>query len=163
MSDQNKWGTEWPVIEKAVDDWANKEWPVYFIDPNKDLINSEIVKVSGNNVLIQETYLVSKPQLKSAASPLEIIKGIDLALQSDKTVISKGNHHSELKSQGSNLMDQNQYLYFQCEGCGDIFDPETKSFKTLDEKRHAAGWKVKWNIDGMGYKVYCPKCKEGVV
>lgn len=64
------------------------------------------------------------------------------------------------KTQGSNLVDNNSYLYFQCNECLDIFDPHTKSFATLNQRRHEAGWKVKWNLDGMGYKVYCVKCGE---
>lgn len=69
---------------------------------------------------------------------------------------------TELKSQGSNLVDEQAYLYFQCESCNEILDPLTKSFKTLEEARFKAGWKTKWNIDGMGYKVYCAKCGEVV-
>lgn len=67
---------------------------------------------------------------------------------------------TELKSQGSNLVDSEAYLYFQCEGCGTILDPHTKSFATLQEHRVNAGWACKWNIDGMGYKVYCAECRE---
>lgn len=62
--------------------------------------------------------------------------------------------------QGSNLVDDQAYLYFQCSSCNNIFDPHTKSFKTLNDKRFEAGWKVKWNVDGMGYKVYCAECGE---
>lgn len=69
---------------------------------------------------------------------------------------------STLKSQGSNLVDEQAYLYFQCEGCQEILDPHTKSFKTLQDKRAEAGWFVKWNTGGMGYKVYCAKCGESV-
>lgn len=64
----------------------------------------------------------------------------------------------QFKSQGSNLVDTEAYLYFQCDGCGAILDPNTKSFKTLQDKRAEAGWACKWNIDGMGYKVYCAEC-----
>lgn len=67
-----------------------------------------------------------------------------------------------LKLEGSNLIDDNKFLYFQCEGCQSIFDPETKSFKTLHDKTHAAGWKVRWNMNGLGYKVYCVECGKGV-
>lgn len=84
--------------------------------------------------------------------------GIDLATQPDKTVLSKGSHHVELKGQGSNLVDQDQNLYFQCSDCQQLFDPVTKSFKTLHDKAHAAGWKIKWNVDGMGYKIRCKDC-----
>lgn len=68
--------------------------------------------------------------------------------------------YGELKTQGSNLVDDQAYLYFQCQDCLDIFDPNTKSFAMLNQKRHEAGWKVYWNMDGMGYKVYCVKCGE---
>lgn len=69
---------------------------------------------------------------------------------------------STLTKQGSNLVDNNQYLYFQCETCAKLFDPHTRSFAALNQKRYEAGWLVKWNVDGMGYKVYCTECKEGV-
>lgn len=69
---------------------------------------------------------------------------------------------SKFKQQGSNLVDDQAYLYFQCEGCNDILDPHTKSFKMLQDKRAEAGWHVKWNLTGMGYKVYCAKCGEKV-
>lgn len=84
------------------------------------------------------------------------IYGIDLASEPSKTIICPSGR--ELKTQGSNLVDDQAYLYFQCEKCQSIFDPKTKSFATLNQKRHDAGWKVEWNIDGMGYKVYCVKC-----
>lgn len=101
---------------------------------------------------------------------ISILTGLDLAI-GERTILTtfengelkhKVISQTELKSQGSNLVDDQEYLYYQCEICNDIFDPHTKSFKTLDEKRFAAGWKVKWNIDGMGYKVYCAKCGEKV-
>lgn len=69
---------------------------------------------------------------------------------------------SQLKSQGSNLMDEQAYLYFQCEGCQEILDPNTKSFAKLQEYRVNAGWKCVWNTGGMGYKVYCAGCGEKV-
>lgn len=74
------------------------------------------------------------------------------------TVISQ----TELKSQGSNLVDDQAYLYFQCEGCNEILDPHTKSFAKLQEARAKAGWKCVWNMNGQGYKVYCAKCGEKV-
>lgn len=64
----------------------------------------------------------------------------------------------ELKPQGSNLVDAEAYLYFQCESCQKILDPQTKSFAILNQKRFGVGWLVKWNVDGMGYKVYCVDC-----
>lgn len=62
--------------------------------------------------------------------------------------------------QGSNLVDDQAYLYFQCEKCQALFDPKTRSFATLNQKRFDAGWKCIWNLDGMGYKVYCKECGE---
>lgn len=70
---------------------------------------------------------------------------------------------SKFKSQGSNLVDDQANLYFQCESCDKILDPHTKSFAKLQEHRVKAGWFVKWSIDGMGYKVYCAKCVEKMV
>lgn len=105
------------------------------------------------------------PELKGLKDP-EKIYSYDWPIpwlkypQPSKTVIwLKG---SQLKSQGSNLVDDQAYLYFQCESCQDILDPHTRSFKTLQDKRHEAGWKVVWNTNGLGYKVYCKKCGEGV-
>lgn len=69
---------------------------------------------------------------------------------------------SQLKSQGSNLVHHQEYLYFQCDGCGEILDPHTKSFAKLQEARVKTGWNVKWNLTGMGYKVYCAECGEKV-
>lgn len=67
---------------------------------------------------------------------------------------------SQLIKQGSNLVDAEAYLYFQCESCQDILDPHTKSFKILQERRADAKWKCIWNTNGLGYKVYCPKCGD---
>lgn len=63
--------------------------------------------------------------------------------------------------QGSNLVDSEAYLYFQCEKCQGILDPHTKSFAKLQQNRVDKGWLCVWNVDGMGYKVYCPKCGDG--
>ncbi len=69
------------------------------------------------------------------------------------------NFKNTFKKQGSNLVDAEGLLYFQCEGCQTLFDPDTKSFATLHDFAHAQGWKVKWNINGLGYKIYCAECK----
>lgn len=98
------------------------------------------------------------------SSNLEWPKGqgftIDLASRPDRTVLSKGINSTELKTQGSNLIDSQGHLYFQCVKCLDIFDPETKSFKSLNDKLDAAKWKRVWNEDKLGFKVYCVKCKQ---
>lgn len=65
-----------------------------------------------------------------------------------------------LKQEGSNLVDSTGHLYFQCETCDALFDPDTTSFKTLHDKTKLAGWIIKWNSNGQGYKVYCVSCKE---
>jgi hypothetical protein len=67
-----------------------------------------------------------------------------------------------LKKQGSNLVDSEGLLYFQCHGCEAIHDPETKSFATLHDTAHRQGWKIKWNATGQGYKIYCVKCKDNI-
>lgn len=67
-----------------------------------------------------------------------------------------------LKQEGSNLIDDDHKLYFQCDGCQKLLDPDTKSFKTLHDKTKEAGWKIKWNVNGLGYKVYCVKCEGSV-
>ena len=69
---------------------------------------------------------------------------------------------SKLKKQGSNLVDSEGLLYFQCHGCEALHDPETKSFKTLHDTAHQQGWKIKWNASGQGYKIYCVKCRDSI-
>ena len=65
-----------------------------------------------------------------------------------------------LKKQGSNLVDGEGYLYFDCNNCGKLFDPHTTSFKKLHDDANKLGWKVKWNMDGLGYKIYCGECVD---
>jgi len=98
------------------------------------------------------------PNVEEMAKPLPEIIGWDLGATPSKTILSKGDFHTELKKDGSNLIDGEKNLYFQCEGCEILFDPATKSFATLHDFAHKQGWKVKWNINGLGYKIYCPKC-----
>lgn len=111
---------------------------------------------------INQIWQSAQAMERRAGQP-ELI-GWDLGNGADKTILAKvSKTHAtfvELYKQGSNLVDDNAYLYFQCEVCQAIFDPVTKSFKTLNDKRHEAGWKVKWNDGGQGYKVYCAKCGE---
>ena len=66
----------------------------------------------------------------------------------------------KLKKQGSNLVDAEAYLYFQCETCETVLDPHTKNFADLQQHRVDAGWKCVWNVNGLGYKVYCGKCSN---
>lgn len=94
--------------------------------------------------------------------------GIDLAKpNSDKsdllgldTSSNAAVHAKNLKSQGSNLVDAEAYLYFQCEACQTILDPHTRSFAELQQNRVDAGWKCVWNTNGLGYNVYCDKCED---
>lgn len=107
------------------------------------------------------TTFENNSMIYTIISPTKI--GWDKSENSDKTTIAKIENNivtkiAELKSQGSNLVDDQKYLYFQCEGCSEILDPQTKSFATLQEHRVNTGWKCIWNMSGMGYKVYCAKC-----
>lgn len=62
--------------------------------------------------------------------------------------------------EGSNLVDNEGNLYFECESCGKLFDPQTNSFKKLHDDARLMGWKVKWNLSGLGYRIYCAECGE---
>ncbi len=53
----------------------------------------------------------------------------------------------------------NAHIYYQC-NCGDILDPETKSFAALNNCASAKGWKIRFG--DKGYTPYCVKCGEGV-
>lgn len=89
--------------------------------------------------------------------------GSDWSPTLDKPILYKVSkdftHSTTLHKEGSNLIDDEQKLYFQCSGCNTLFDPDTKSFKTLHDKAKEQGWKVKWNEGGQGYKVYCGECE----
>lgn len=69
------------------------------------------------------------------------------------------NYYINLRKEGSNLVDNEGLLYFQCDTCQKLFDPATKSFKKLHDYAHKQGWKVVWNVSGLGYKIYCGECK----
>jgi hypothetical protein len=88
--------------------------------------------------------------------PLDQNKTHTFIYKIDHDAVIKSLHN--LKREGSNLIDADKNLYFQCEGCQALFDPATKSFATLHDFAHKQGWKVKWNMNGQGYKIYCPKC-----
>lgn len=96
-------------------------------------------------------------------TPLEEFSGVTPEMLGIKPVTwpkEATANSATLKAQGSNLVDDQAYLYFQCEGCNEILDPHTKSFAKLQEHRVNAGWKCVWNMNGQGYKVYCAKCGE---
>lgn len=169
--DNDGWGSKWP-------EFPNKLEPITQTEVRDKLEGkwlSETFKIS------EETWNDLKTRTKddwlshnSDATPIAI--GWDLAADTgDKTVLTKLQnsiintdkssteiiYQTQLKSQGSNLVDSKAYLYFQCESCNAILDPHTKSFKALQEYRVNAGWACEWNIDGMGYKVYCTDCGKG--
>lgn len=89
-----------------------------------------------------------------------VISQTELKVDTSSRLIAHNN--KIFKTQGSNLVDEQAYLYFQCEGCSTILDPHTKSFAKLQEHRVNAGWKCVWNLSGMGYKVYCAECGEKI-
>ena len=51
----------------------------------------------------------------------------------------------------------NAFIYYQCD-CGQVLDPKTKSFASLNNHASEAGWKVRWGSEH--YVPYCPKCVE---
>ena len=55
----------------------------------------------------------------------------------------------------------NAHLYYQCD-CGEVLDPKTKSFASLNNHASNANWKVRWGAHH--YVPYCPKCvvKKGI-
>lgn len=148
------WDSKWGIskeLEKSID----------------DTFDAAFDKAQALDNIKPETYfdINNWPKTVSwSTQPNSITwdKGTDNKAVIVKVADGKVAYIGELKSQGSNLVDDQAYLYFQCEGCNEILDPHTKSFKTLQDKRVEAGWKCIWNIDGMGYKVYCEKCEEKI-
>lgn len=134
------WGSKWP---ETVEDWFDK--------PKPAAAGIAIAKEQSGNT----DHNVKWPDSKWPIGDRSPMLGLN-------TASNAATYAKTLKSQGSNLVDNEQYLYFQCDNCNDILDPHTKSFAKLQEHRVNAGWHVKWNIDGMGYKVYCAKCGEKI-
>lgn len=56
-------------------------------------------------------------------------------------------------------VNPNAHIYYEC-ACGDILDPQTKSFAALNNCASAKGWKVRFGE--QGYTPYCVKCGEDV-
>ncbi len=50
-------------------------------------------------------------------------------------------------------------IYYEC-SCGQILDPDTKSFAELNNCASKAGWKIRFT--DKGYVPYCVKCGEWV-
>lgn len=163
---------EWPNFDKTADAAMSKasgvpeDWFTHSSDatPEAAGVNLALIQAWPDNPVLtgRQNHLTTfeKGEVKHCIisqtfNDPQVTKAI--------TKLVKENYDtSKLKLQGSNLVDNEKYLYFQCEICGDILDPHTKSFAKLQEYRVNAGWKCIWNIDGMGYKVYCTKCEEKV-
>ena len=69
--------------------------------------------------------------------------------------------YDNLKPTHDPYKNPHAHIYYQC-GCGAIFDPGTKRFAELNHKASEAGWKIRWNKDGSGYKPYCVDCGKDV-
>lgn len=84
---------------------------------------------------------------------------IDLIPEHYDGVISlKSDHYSDIVSDDHTQFEPD--LYFECESCKKLHDSDTKSFQKLIDSAGQAGWKLVWNSDGFGYKVFCEECKE---
>lgn len=147
------WGNKWPSDGPKLENAVKKDWLTHTSD-----VTPKAVEV------------INWPDDPFAWPKAPDLTGWDLGIGERTMLITFENdgfehtviNQTELKSQGSNLVDAQAYLYFQCDDCNEIFDPHTKSFAKLQEARANAGWKCVWNIDGMGYKVYCTECGEKV-
>jgi len=53
----------------------------------------------------------------------------------------------------------NAHIYYECD-CGEILDPQTKSFAQLNNCASEKGWKIRFT--DKGYVPYCVKCGEKV-
>lgn len=49
----------------------------------------------------------------------------------------------------------NAFIYYKCD-CGEVLNPKTKSFASLNNHASNAGWKIRWGSEY--YVPYCPKC-----
>lgn len=136
------WGSKWPTSKASGVPWPN--------DLNIITEQAKIAAEEGNAKFFEKLKIIGWD------------KGTDDKATIVKIADEKVAYIGEFKSQGSNLVDTDAYLYFQCDGCQTILDPSTKSFAKLQEQRVSAGWVCKWNVDGMGYKVYCVECGEKV-
>jgi lysyl-tRNA synthetase class I len=51
------------------------------------------------------------------------------------------------------------HIYYEC-SCGEILDPGTKSFASLNNHASKVGWKIRFSE--RGYIPHCVKCGEGI-
>lgn len=155
MADDKGWDSKW----SSGAGWLDKPTPVAGKDIAKAQLEQGNISLSKDEKVIEALTNLIKDNWPEAPK----LTGWDLGTEERTIIYSNSVLHEiilqkELKLQGSNLVDDQAYLYFQCENCSSILDPHTKSFKTLQDKRAEAGWIVKWNVNGQGYKVYCTEC-----
>ena len=51
-------------------------------------------------------------------------------------------------------------IYYSCTQCGQILDPGTKSFASLNNHASITGWKIR--LGEMCYQAYCIECAKGI-
>jgi len=74
-------------------------------------------------------------------------------------VISPEELYKNLKPTHDPYTNPKATIYYEC-GCGEILDPQTKSFAALNNYASKKGWKIRFGADG--YTPYCVKCGEYV-
>lgn len=140
-------------------DWdkmiAPSQWPIGDLPKAGTKINVEIIKAPIELTWYEEV------------APLPpIFMGIDLGSK-DKTVFAVIKDKIIERIYNNNMPTHDPYsnpdalIYYQC-SCGAILDPLTKSFASLNNHASNAGWKVRWNKDGLGYQPFCVECGKDV-
>lgn len=61
-----------------------------------------------------------------------------------------------------NIIEDDNYepdtiLVFECK-CGEVFNPNTKSFQRLANEAKACGWNIKFHLNKSGYDTVCQGC-----
>lgn len=165
------WSSEWawsvnPSEPKPVSEWKNSpQW----VDGVNKAFDKEfgIDPVKPNNApihpsLTRGNYLTEADWKAGVA---EYNLGIDKATHNTSPIMNVDS--SPIKVYNNRMpthdpyTNPNAHIYYQCE-CGAILDPCTKSFAELNNAASREGWKVRWNVNGAGYKPHCVKCGEGV-
>lgn len=161
MTNDDGWGSKWPVaeisLETAKERLGKVEWPSELSPISQQEIKNKLESAWPKVSQIEASTFIYTTKDEPWPITGHVVCDVDKDGNIDLTSL-----RDKLKSQGSNLVDDQAYLYFQCESCNEILDPHTKSFAKLQEHRINAGWKCIWNMNGQGYKVYCEKCEEKV-
>lgn len=89
---------------------------------------------------------------KQAEKEILEVTGLDTILKAYATVRNRKPTHDP-------YTNPNAHIYYEC-GCGEILDPQTKSFAQLNNCASDKGWKIRFT--DKGYVPYCVKCGEGV-